>query len=71
MSCVSSQSMPWKVAAPKNDASRAQCGGVSRGVRGTRDPESGNEMHRICPPYPAACASREKGSERDLVGMLQ
>ena len=49
--CAISKSMLGKVTAPDH-VCRAQCGGVLQGVFGAQHPESGNDMHRICPPRP-------------------
>ena len=62
--CVTSNStFPGNLTAP-NHVCRAQCGGVLHGVCGAKDPESDNEMHRVCPPcLTANSSSKGKGKE--------
>lgn len=59
---VSSSTAPGNEAAPDH-ACRAHCGGVLHGVCGVQDPESDNEIHRVCPPCLAASSSKGKGKE--------
>lgn len=63
--CKALKNAPGIVSAP-NHSCRAGCGGVLHGFCGTNDPQSDNEMHRICPScFVASSKGKGKGKSAD------